>query len=133
MRITARVLVLAGLALLLAGAAQGAVVAGDQTVAPAVDTNSAGQAEAFRTTATASATVGKLTVYLDSPSAATSIVAGLYADAGGRPGTLLAQGTLAAPRAGAWNDVSVSQASVTSGSAYWIAVLGRGGTIRYRD
>src|SRR5205085_3153293 len=61
------------------------------------------------------------------------LVAGLYADSGGHPGPLLGQGTLSAPTAGAWNDVSLAGAPVTAGSAYWIALLAPTGTLGFRD
>ncbi len=45
--------------------------------------------------------------------------------------TLLTSGS-ATPVAG-WMDIPVSAASVTSGTKYWIAVLGVGGVIQFRD
>jgi len=110
-------------------------LAGDQSVEAKGDFNAAGVAEAFKTSAAATGTLTKIAVYVDSTNAATTIDAGLYADNGGRPGALLAQGTLNAPIGGAWNDVTVSSTSVTAGSVYWIALLGPAGgaTIRFRD
>jgi Domain of unknown function (DUF1929)/Bacterial Ig domain/Glyoxal oxidase N-terminus/Viral BACON domain len=108
---------------------------GDQTIEAANDSNAAGNAEAFTTTSATTGTVRKLTVYVAAGSAATSLIAGLYSDNGGHPGTLLAQGTLAAPVAGAWNDVPVPTAAVTAGTRYWIALLGPNGAgvLRFRD
>lgn len=121
-------------ALVLTGSAQGAVLVGTQQVLGAADYNPAGVAEAFRTTAGASGSVVTLSVYVDTGSTATSLVAGLYADGPGRPGALLAQGTLASPTAAAWNTVTLgNSATVTAGAAYWIAILGPSGTLRYRD
>jgi len=110
-------------------------LAGDQSIEPKGDFNAPGVAEAFKTTAAASGTLTKLTVYVESTNTATTIAAALYADSGGHPGALLAQGTLNAPTAGAWNDVTVSSAAVAAGTAYWIALLGPAGsgTIRFRD
>ena len=51
-------------------------------------------AEAFRTTASTTGPVSWLTVYLDSSATATELVAGLYADAAGKPGALLTTGRL---------------------------------------
>jgi hypothetical protein len=92
-------------------------------------------AEAFRTTATASGTMTGLRVFVDATSTATTLVAGLYADAGGHPGTLLAQGTLGTITNGALNTVPVAATAVTAGTTYWIAILGPsgGGTLRFRD
>jgi len=110
------------------------VLLGDQTIAPKSDSNPAGSAEAFKTNATASGTVATLTVYVDTGSTATSLVAGLYADAAGKPGALLGAGTLTSPAAAAWNTVALTTGvSVTSGTAYWIALLGPSGTLRFRD
>ena len=110
-------------------------LAGDQLIESKSDFNAPGVAEAFKTTATASGTLSKIAVYVDSTSTATTIATGLYADNGGHPSTLLAQGTLNSPAAGAWNDVSVPSAAVLAGTTYWIAVLGPSGsgTIRFRD
>ena len=92
-------------------------LAGDQSIEPKGDFNAPGVAEAFKTTAAASGTLTKLTVFVDSTNTATTIAAALYADSGGHPGALLAQGTLNAPTAGAWNDVTVPGAAVTAGTA----------------
>ncbi len=108
---------------------------GDQTIEAGNDSNVAGVAEAFQTTSATTGTLRKLTVYVAAGSAATTVVAGLYADNGGHPGALLAQGTLAAPAAGAWNDITVPTAAVTSGARYWIALLSPNGSgiLRFRD
>ena len=61
---------------------------------------------------------------------------GLYNNNGSdNPGTLLTQATLTNPTNGAWNSVAVPTAAVTSGTKYWLAVLGPagGGTARFRD
>ncbi len=51
----------------------------------------------------------------------------------GEAGVPLASGSLASPRSSAWNDVSLSSAAVTAGTKYWIAILGTGGALVYRD
>src|SRR5205807_1677493 len=101
-----------------------------------VDSNAAGVAEAFQYTAVASGTVTQLNVYLDASGAAKSVVVGLYStDASNNPGTLLTQATIAAPVKGSWNAVAVSGATVTSGTKYWIAILGPNGAgaVKFRD
>jgi hypothetical protein len=95
----------------------------------------AGTASAFRTVATATGSMGKLNVYLDSANRAKRLVAGVYANAGGHPGRLLTQATLTSVTSGAWNALTVPKASVAAGTTYWIAVLspsGRG-TLQIRD
>ncbi len=108
-------------------------IVGDQTVEPKADSNSAGVAEAFQTTAAATGSVANLSVYVDTPSKATALVAGLYADKSGHPGALLGQGMLNAPTAGAWNAVSMTGVPVTAGTTYWIALLSPNGTLAFRD
>jgi hypothetical protein len=57
----------------------------------------------------------------------------LYTDSGGRPGTLLAQTGKIAPTAGAWNKIPLTATGVTQGHSYWLAVLGKDGSLTYRD
>ena len=129
----------AGLALTLdsvAVAAAGPTLIGTQTIGANHDSNPAGSAEAFKTTATASGTIGTISVYLDAANTAGKVTVGIYTDALGHPGTLLASGSAASPLAGAWNDISVPSASLSAGLAYWIAVLGpssSSGTVQFRD
>ena len=109
-----------------------AVLGGDQTVERTVDQNLAGNAEAIQMTASASGTAGTVSVYVDATSTATTLVAGIYADSGGHPGTLLTQGSKSAPTAAAWNDVAVPPVSIVSGASYWIGILAPSGTLKFR-
>jgi outer membrane protein assembly factor BamB len=110
------------------------VLLGSQTVQTTLDDNALGSAEAFQATATASGTVGILSIYVDSSSTATTLVAGLYADAAGHPGALISQGSSSQLTAGAWNNIPISGAIVSSGTPYWLAILGtQNGTLRFRD
>ena len=113
--------------------AQSTVLLGTQTVAGSRDYDAAGQAEAFQVTATAGGTVSRLTVYVDSSTTASSLIAGIYADASGAPGALLTSGALNAPVSAAWNSVNLPPAAITAAGKYWIAILGTGGTLRFRD
>jgi hypothetical protein len=92
-----------------------------------------GMAEAFPMTATATGPLPALRVYLDDTNRAATLVAGIYADAGGHPGSRIAQGTVSSPQPGAWSTVDLSDASVSEGRRYWVAVLGSGGTLAFRD
>jgi len=106
---------------------------GSPTLQSQVDFNSLGVAEAFQTTASACGTLTALRVYLDASSTATNLVAGLYADAGGHPGALMAQGS-SANLAPGWNVVPTTPAIVSPGVPYWIAILGtQSGVPRFRD
>jgi outer membrane protein assembly factor BamB len=111
------------------------VILGDQNVETGHDSNAAGRAEAFRTTAAGSGTISKLTVYVDATSAATTLTAGLYANSGTRPGALLGQGTISSVTKAAFNDVAIPAVQVASGTTYWIAILSPTGTgtLQFRD
>ena len=111
------------------------VLLGTATIQPNRDGVGAGTASAFRTAATATGSIGKLNVYLDSANRATRLAAGVYANANGHPGRLLTQATLTSVASGARNAITVPRASVAAGTIYWIAVLspsGRG-TLQIRD
>jgi outer membrane protein assembly factor BamB len=115
--------------------AAGTIALGVLTVEGNPDSNTAGSAEAFEATAFATGSLASITVYIDSSSSATRLVAGIYADAGGEPGTLMTQATLSSPTSGAWNTITVPAATVTSGSGYWISVLSPAGagSLAFRD
>ncbi len=118
-----------------AGYAAGSILLGDQQVLSALDSNTAGTAEAFKATASASGTVGSLTVYVDASSTATRLNAGLYSDNNGKPGTLLTQGTLETLQKGAWNTINGLNTNIASGKTYWITILSPlgSGVIKFRD
>lgn len=92
-----------------------------------------GTAMAFATTASATGIITQLPVYVDSGSTATSLMAGIYGDTNGAPGSLLAVGTFSAPKAASWNTVLLPATSVYENTTYWIAILGTNGTFKFRD
>jgi outer membrane protein assembly factor BamB len=104
-------------------------------VAAGHDSDAAGSAEAFSAAAGSSGMVGSITVYVDSASQASKVTMGLYSDNGGRPGTLLTQGTITAPTSAAWNTATVPSVSVTAGTTYWITILSPAGSgqVYFRD
>jgi len=108
---------------------------GDTRVEWLLDSNTPGQAEAFPVKATATGTINSLVIYLDSSSTAPQVSVGLYADGGnGHPGALMAQAGTPSPKPGAWNKLTLaSSTKVVQGTRYWIAVLGTGGAIQFRD
>jgi hypothetical protein len=132
-RLTITTLLIASSVAVSSGIAWSDVLVGDATIAPSTDTDAAGSAEAFQATAPAPGTMTVLNVYVDSSSSAKTLVAGLYSDSGGHAGTLLAQGSLSSPAPGTWNTVSIPTTTVSSGVTYWIALLGTGGTLAFRD
>ena len=115
------------------GASANAVLLGDRSVERAADSNPTGSAEAFPFTAAAGGSARSVSVYVDRRSRAASVIVGLYAASGGHPGRLLASGSASAPKAGSWSTVSVNATPVASGVTYWVAVLGRGGVLSFRD
>jgi hypothetical protein len=109
------------------------VLLGDQSVENQANSIVAGQAEAFQATAKASGNLKSLVLYLDANSTVAQLVAGLYADAGGHPGTRLVQGSSTPVVKGAWNAISLPSTNVVAGTPYWIAILGTGsGTLAFR-
>ena len=113
--------------------AAGTVLVGNAATESKIDSNAAGQAEAFKANAATSGSVSSLRIFVDAGSAAGSLVVGLYSNNAGHPGTLLTSGTITAPAAGQNNSVPVAAAAVTAGQTYWIAILGRSGVVKFRD
>jgi len=113
-----------------------ATLVGDSKLEGSNDSNTAGSAEAFQYTATSTGTATKLFVYVGSGNTATSIVVGLYTNnTSNNPATLLGQATITSPTKGAWNSVAIPSVAITSGTKYWIALLGpvAAGTVQFRD
>jgi hypothetical protein len=107
---------------------------GNPTVEATADSDSAGSAEAFKFTASSAGSAQAAWLYVSSGSSATGLTVGVYADNGGQPGTLLAVGKSSSLVAGAWNDTALATApTLASGGTYWLAVLGTGGTLSFRD
>ena len=106
---------------------------GDQRIESSADNDQSGLAEAFPFGGHTSGTAHSINVYLDSHNRASTIVAAIYADNHGQPGSRLVSGSLSSPNDGAWNAVPISGTSVQSTKSYWIAILGRGGTTYFRD
>ena len=108
------------------------VLVGDTNVESVADNDSAGQAEAFQFTASASGSTTTGNFYASGFSPSKAYLA-LYSNASaGKPGSLLASGSVSNPTSG-WNSFTFSGTSVTAGTKYWLAILGVGGTIGFRD
>jgi len=108
-------------------------IMGDQTVEPGLAYKPQGTAQAYQATPQKTGVVTTVQVYLDAGSTATQLVAGIYKDNNGHPGSLVAQGKLSLLKSGAWNSVPIPVVSVTSAQPYWIAVLGSKGQIGFRN
>ena len=110
--------------------------AGLKTLSQATtDSDRAGSAEAFRTTAIGTGAVSSICIFVASSNAARQLIAGLYSDENGHPGRLLAQGLIPMVTNGAFNTVWIPSVPLTAGTRYWIAVLAPegAGTLRIRD
>jgi hypothetical protein len=115
-----------------AASASATTLVGNTSVQSGTDSN-AGSAEAFPFTSSASGTTTAASVYVDSGSAATGLVVGLYSDSSGAPGALLGQASLSSPSSGAWNTFDFPSVSISASTRYWLAILGTGGELKFRD
>ena len=115
-----------------AASASATTLVGNTSVQSGTDSN-AGSAEAFPFTSSASGTTTAASVYVDSGSAATGLVVGLYSDSSGAPGALLGQASLSSPSSGAWNTLSFPLVSISASTRHWLAILGTGGELKFRD
>jgi len=109
------------------------VLLGDTRVESQYDSLVPGQAEAFRIQATATGVAALAQVYLRPGNTASTIIAGLYSNAAGRPGSLLSTGSATAFTAGAWTAVPIAPVELVANRVYWLAILGNGGPLRYLD
>jgi PKD repeat protein len=109
------------------------LVVGNKTLEPSADSNPQGMAEAFKTTPQKNGVVTAVQVYSDAGSKATELVAGIYSDNNGHPGTLLAQGKSTVLKAGATNTVPIPTTTLVAAKPYWIAILGSKGQIKFRN
>lgn len=104
---------------------------GNQTLGSVSDSLAQGLAAAFQTTVSVTGQITSLPV--DAGSASTKLIAGIYKVNNGHPGALLAQDTLSAPVAGAWNKVLLPATAVSAGTKYWVAILSSSGMLKFRD
>jgi hypothetical protein len=116
----------------LAAKSQGVLI-GSSALQAQGDTDSGGLAEAFENVAAASGTVHSLDLYVNTGNTAPLIEVGLYSNVSGHAGSLLADGVISSPTAGAWDAVAVSSVAVSAGTVYWLAALAPTGTLAIRD
>jgi hypothetical protein len=109
------------------------VLLGEDAVEPQSDFLAAGRAEAFSLQAGASGVARTVHIYIDTANAAQTLVVGLYTNVNGHPGVRLRTASVWIAKAGAWATVSIYKLKIVSGATYWLAILGKGGTLRYRD
>ncbi len=113
--------------------ASAAVLLGDSSVESQYDSLPAGEGEAFRLRGSLTGVADVAHLYISARNAAKTVVMGLYSNANGRPGLLLSAGSAPASASGTWTAVSITPIELQAGRTYWLAILGEGGTLRYRD
>ena len=109
------------------------VLLGNRAIESRVDGHRSGAGEAFAFRARRSGTATSISVYLDNRDRANALFAGLYSSRHGRPHSLMTSGSRRSPKAGAWNRLAVRAARLRRGTTYWLALLGKGGAIYFRD
>jgi hypothetical protein len=113
---------------------RGSVLLGDQSIESSARHTPGGSAEAFSFVDRISGTARSISVYVDRGNQAGTLIAGLYSDRRGHPGSLAGAGYVTSPRSGAWNTVALRRTpTVSAGTTYWIAVTGRKGTLDFRE
>jgi PKD repeat protein len=117
----------------IATSAPSVLLIGNQAVASVPDSNPQGTAQAFQAQAAVTGWITGLSVYSDTGSTATSLVAGIYSDNNGHPGSRVARGTLSSPGDGGWKKVLLPPVRITAGTKYWIAILSPNGVFKFRD
>ena len=113
--------------------ARNTVLLGNHMIRRMVGRITPGRAEAFPFAVRRAGRVSRISVYVDPHNRAKELIVGLYSNRPGGPLRRLASGTRASLKAGSWNAVRVTSATVRSRRTYWIAVLGRGGMLYFRD
>jgi hypothetical protein len=109
------------------------VLLGRRTVTLFKDKERADRSEAFPFTAVRSGITKRVRVYIDRGTRAKALIVGIYSNSHHHPSRLLTSGLRRRVKAGAWNTLSLKAVRIQSGQTYWIAVLGRGGQVAYRD
>jgi hypothetical protein len=106
---------------------------GNRAIESTVDDHLAATGEAFAFQARRGGTATSVSVYLDKRDRATTVYAGLYSSLHGHPQSRMTSGSRRSPKAGAWNSLAVRSVHLRSGATYWLAVLGKGGPMYFRD
>jgi hypothetical protein len=105
--------------------------AGYSTVQTGDDSSPDGEVEAFKTAPATPGAVNRISVYLTVNNKAPTVLVGLYADDHGKPGALLASGSITSPTIADWNTAAIPATNLAA-TSYWIAISGQGGVVTYR-
>ena len=109
------------------------VLFGDKKLEAGAGRDSSGSVKAFRFADKRTGTALSISVYVGPHSRAKTLVVGIFAATAGGPGRLVASGSLSGPKPRAWNTAMIKSVAVKAGSAYWVAVLAKGGTLYFRE
>jgi hypothetical protein len=109
------------------------VLLGDAVVESQADFLAAGRAEAFELRAETSGLARAVHLYIGANNAATTVLVGIYGNLDGHAGTRLRASSAPASNAGTWTTLPISKLKLVAGATYWLAIMGEGGTLRYRD
>ena len=108
-------------------------VAGDQNVEPTVLSVPLGVAQAFKIRPQNAEIATSLSFYVDASSTATKLYAALYITSStGHPYMTAARSALIPLQLGAWNSIPITPYYLSAGQAYWIGIMGYGGTLNLR-
>ena len=110
-----------------------AFLLGHVAVEKQLDREAARSAEAFPFTSASNGTARRLHLYVDRANRASTARVAIYSTVHGHPGRLLTAGSTRRHVRHGWNQIAVRGARLHRGQRYWIAVLGIGGTLAYRD
>ena len=105
---------------------------GRNKIGSSVRPTAAGRAEAFRFVEQQGGAARAISIYVTAPSTSKTLLAGLYTDGGSSPLSLLASGSSSVSKNGQSVTVAIKRTALTQGGAYWIAVLGKRGTLATR-
>jgi hypothetical protein len=111
----------------------GEVLFGDATVEPHTAELGNGRGVLLRHVDRQAGMAEWIGIYVAAGNTGKDLLGSLYANDNGRPGTLLASGSLSSPQAGAWNAIRLQSASVQASQSYWIAVLAKTGELALRN
>ncbi len=109
------------------------VLVGNRVLRAEHDHEPANRSQAFPAGGDATGTARSLDLYVDSGNGARIVEVAIYSNAGGHPGLRLSTGSKSRPTAGSWNQIGVAPVKIHRGRHYWLAVLGLGGTVAFRD
>jgi hypothetical protein len=108
------------------------VLLGDRHIEAKHASQDAGRAEAIPFRAQRTGTARSARVYVDGTSQATRVSVGVYGSRRGVPARLLTSGSIGRPSRHAWDAVALHRVRLVKGRRYWVALLGRGGSLAYR-